>query len=114
MKNRGLNRAVLSGTVLEVLYSRTNKGYDVCTFTLETVRPGRVGREVTAHVKVNVYATVLVDACKDRSDFVNSYVLVDGELMNRDFSREDMALAVRALDVLFLDDGCSPGGIDDD
>jgi hypothetical protein len=111
--NRGLNRAVLSGTVLEVLYSRTSKGYDVCTFTLETIRPGREGREVTAHVKVNVYAPVLVDACKYRADFVNSYVLVDGELMNRDFSRGDMALAVRALDVLFLGDSCSTGGIDD-
>lgn len=104
---------ILSGTVLDVQFSRTSKGYDVCTFTLDATRPGREGREVTAYVKVNVYVKGLVESCKDRLDLVNSYVLVDGELMNRDLSRNDTTLYVRALDVLFLDDGCSPGGEDD-
>ena len=98
---RGINRVVVSGnSTNKIQFSRTSNGSEVCTFTLASDRPGSNGSTVSAFVKINVYSGGLVDVCRTRLT-KGVYVLVEGELMNRDGQMGEL-MEVRARDLIFL------------
>jgi len=96
---RGVNKVVLSGNVTsDVTFNQTRSGVDVCTFEMVSERGGgENGHKVYA--KVNVYLENLVALCGDRLT-KGRYVIVDGELMNRNGRSEELT-EVRARDIVF-------------
>jgi len=95
---RGVNRIVLSGAVMgPVRYAATRNGIPSCTFTVLTERHGN-GEVVTVRTKVNLYGEGLVRLCKNRIS-IKSYVIVEGELMNRE-GAESWLVEVRAKDIV--------------
>lgn len=95
---RGVNRVVISGNVTDkIAYSSTGNGVPTCTFVLASDRYTR-DSVVTAWVKINVYGK-LVEVCRTRL-VKGRYVLVEGELMNRD-GRLGELTEVRAKEVIF-------------
>jgi single-stranded DNA-binding protein len=98
---RGINRVIISGNVsARIQYARTGNGSEVCTFTLASDRPGSNGAVISAFIKCNVYSPGLVDVCK-RKLAKGVYVIVEGELMNRDGQIGELT-EVRARDVIFV------------
>lgn len=97
---RGINRVVFAGHVSDrMTFGRTGNGLDVCTFILASERPSNRGT-LTACVKINVYIADLVAECRRKLE-KGCYVLVEGELMNRD-SPSGRATELRAWEVSFL------------
>lgn len=97
---RGLNEVVISGNVTAAAdFGKTGAGLEVCSFHVASDRYASGGQVVTAYIKVNVYVDGLVRICKSRLA-KGIYVLVKGELMNREGPRGDLT-EVRAREVIF-------------
>ena len=97
---RGLNKVIVSGNVTgKIDYATTDNGSEVCTFVVASERHGS-GGTVTAYIKVNVYVEGLAKVCRNRLA-KGSYVLVEGELMNRSTPSGKLT-EVRAWEVIFL------------
>lgn len=100
---RGINKTIISGNVSrEIVYDRMPDGSPVLSFTMASDRHTS-GKIVTAWVKVNVYLETLVEVCR-RHLTRGSYVIVDGELMNRE-GRHGKLTEVRAKEIVFLKEG---------
>jgi len=100
---RGLNRWIGSGNVSrDINYGEMPDGTPVVSFTMASDRVAN-GSTITAWVKVNVYIEQLVSACKSKLE-CGGYVLVEGELMNRE-GRHGKLTEVRAREIIFVKDG---------
>lgn len=98
---RGINRVLVSGNVTtRIEYGTTGSGSPVCSFVLASSRPGANGITLTSFVKINAYSSGLVDVCRGRL-CSGAYVIVEGELMNRD-GRIGELTEVRARDLVFV------------
>jgi len=105
---RGINRVILSGNVTgKISFSTTDKGSEACTFVLAIDRPSKTG-VITAFVKVNVYLESLVRLCQGKL-VRGCYLLVEGELMNRD-SPVGRSTEVRAWELVFLSPAAASQG----
>jgi len=94
-----MNVVAISGNVsARIEFSSTGKGSPVCTFQMASDRRTR-DTTITAWVKVNAYGEGLVGACRRRLT-KGTYVVVEGELMNRD-GRLGELLEVRARRIDF-------------
>lgn len=103
---RGINRVILSGNATSSInYSTTGSGSPVCTFVVASSRPGANGSTVSSYVKINAYSNGLVDLCRSRLR-QGSYIIVEGELMNRDGKLGELT-EVRARDLVFVADSKS-------
>jgi single-stranded DNA-binding protein len=103
---RGLNRVIISGNISDrITYSQTGASVPACSFSLASDRHTS-GDVVTAWVKCNVYGEGLVRICKSRLH-KGTYVLVEGELMNRDGHHGEL-LEVRVKDLIFLNTNTQP------
>jgi len=97
--SRGINKVFLSGLVVgRISFDSTENGSGACSFELETSRPAANGTTVGAVVKVNAYGR-LVEMCRRQLE-VDSYVVLEGELMNRR-GKYGPILEVRSRDILF-------------
>jgi single stranded DNA-binding protein len=98
---RGLNHVVLAGNVSgSISFGNLPNGAAVVSFLLASDRATPGGGAVTAWVKVNVYREGLVNICDQRLE-KGAYVLVEGELMNRDGVHGQLT-EVRAREIIFL------------
>jgi len=98
---RGINKVIVSGNVTGAIeFGKTNNGLEVCGFHIASDRHTSGGGIVTAFIKVNVYVDGLVRICRTRL-VKGIYVLIEGELMNRDGQHGDLT-EVRAREVIFL------------
>ena len=105
---KGINSVHLSGNVLgNIEYGRVSKGGEACSFSVASDRHSANG-VVTAFVKVNVYVDGLVRICRAKLA-KGIYVLVQGELMNREGQHGDLT-EVRAREIIFLPRGEDAGG----
>jgi single stranded DNA-binding protein len=103
---RGLNRVILSGNVGgSILFKETDKGTPACSFSLASDRHSD-GQIVTTWVKINAFGPGLVDVCKTNIE-KGVYVLVEGELMNRE-GKLGMLTEVRLHNIVFLDRKSQP------
>lgn len=97
--SRGINKVFLSGLVAgRISFDSTENGSGAVSFELETTRPATNRTTVVALVKVNAYGS-LVEVCRHHLE-VGSYVVLEGELMNRR-GKYGSILEVRARDILF-------------
>jgi single-stranded DNA-binding protein len=98
---RGVNRVVISGNCQgRVNFSPTDgKGTPACSFYLTSDRHSH-GDVVSVNVKINAYGDGLVRACRARLT-KGLYVLVEGELMNRDGQIGELT-EVRAREIIFI------------
>lgn len=98
---RGINKVIVSGNVTGAIeFGKTQAGLEVCGFHVASDRHTSGGGVVTAFIKVNVYVDGLVRICKTRL-IKGIYVLVEGELMNREGQHGDLT-EVRAREVIFV------------
>lgn len=105
---KGINKVIISGNVLgSIEYGRMTNGAEACGFSVASDRHSANG-VVTAFVKVNVYVEGLIRICKTKL-LKGTYVLVEGELMNRDGQHGDLT-EVRAREIIFLPRGEDAGG----
>lgn len=110
---RGINKVVLSGNVGGgIKYEETKKGIPSCSFQVASDRHAH-GEVVTAWVKINAYGQGLVRSCKPRLK-KGTYVIVEGELMNRDSRGFKELVEIRAREVIFPFNGRREEEIDDD
>lgn len=102
---RGINRVVISGNVSgSAAFQETSNGTQVASFNLASDRHDPSGSVVTAWVKVNVYIENLVSVCRLKL-YKGAYVIVEGELMNREFNRDGQRgqlTEVRAWEIVFV------------
>jgi single-stranded DNA-binding protein len=97
---RGINKVVFSGNIGErIRFHETGKGVPSCSFQVASDRHAH-GEIVTAWVKVNAYGQGLVRSCKPRLK-KGAYVIVEGELMNRDKRGFKELVEIRAREVIF-------------
>jgi single-stranded DNA-binding protein len=97
---KGINKVILSGNVLGTIeYGRVSSGSEACSFQVASDRHSASG-VVTAFVKINVYVEGLIKICKLKL-LKGTYVIVEGELMNRDGQHGDLT-EVRAREIIFL------------
>lgn len=95
---KGVNKVLVSGNVTsDINFSRTRSGLEVCSFVVCSERSGGTYR---AYPKINVYLEKLVEMCRSRLS-KGTYVIVEGELMNRDGRSEELT-EVRARDIVFI------------
>ena len=108
--SRGLNRVIVSGNAAaDARFQSTGSGTPCATFKIACDRRGaNKGEIVTAWVKINVYGDALVEICKSRLH-KGSYVLVEGELMNRDGAVGEVT-EIRAKELIFIDNEPSGSG----
>ena len=100
---RGLNRVTVSGNVSgDIRFGQLPDDSPVMTFSMASDRKTDNGT-VTAWIKVNVYIEPLVRLCRERLSR-GSYVLVDGELMNRE-GQYGKLTGVRAQEIIFIKEG---------
>ena len=100
---RGINKAVISGNVSrDINYDSMPDGTPVLSFTMASDRHVS-GATITAWVKINVYIDILVEQCRQHLGS-GGYVIVDGELMNRD-GRHGKLTEVRAKEIVFVKGG---------
>jgi len=100
---RGINKTVISGNVSrEINYGEMPDGSTALSFTMASDRPAN-GVVITAWVKINVYIDTLVDQCRQHLG-CGGYVIVEGELMNRD-GRHGKLTEVRAKEIVFVKGG---------
>lgn len=98
---RGINKVLISGNVSgATAFNKTGSGTDACSFKIASDRRGSQGGSVTAWIKVNAYGEPLVAICKERL-MKGIYVIVEGELMNRDGERGELT-EVRAKEIVFI------------
>lgn len=106
---RGVNKVVISGNVGDrISFQETGAGVPACSFRIASDRHTADG-SITAWVKVNVYDG-LVKICKTKLK-KGGYVIVEGELMNRDGQLGELT-EVRAKDIVFVgrENGDPEGG----
>jgi single-stranded DNA-binding protein len=97
---RGINRVIISGNVTgEANFSTLGNGTRASSFTLASDRHSR-GDVITAYVRINVYIDALTDMIRERLR-KGDYVIVEGELMNRNGIQEELT-EVRAREIVFL------------
>lgn len=72
----------------------------MCSFLLETSRPGSHGATVSTIVKINAYSPGLIGVCRAMLH-KGAYVIVEGELMTRS-GRYGERTEVRARDIIFV------------
>ena len=97
---RGINKVVFSGNIGgSIKFQETGKGIPSCSFQVASDRHAH-GEVVTAWVKVNAYGQGLVRSCKPRLR-KGAYVIVEGELMNRDSRGFKELVEIRAREVIF-------------
>lgn len=95
----GVNKIVISGNVTNtIVFNKTRSGRDVCTFSMVSERQSSGGGH-KVYAKINVYMEGLVAVCRERLE-KSVYVIVEGELMNRDGRSEELT-EVRARDIIF-------------
>lgn len=98
---RGLNRVIISGNVgAQISFNNTGSGTPAGSFFLASDRHSSGGAVVSAWVKINIYGDSFVRICRTRLE-KGCYVLVEGELMNRDGQLGEL-VEVRAREVIFL------------
>ena len=98
---RGVNKIVISGNVTNATkFNTIRSGQEVCTFGLVSERSSGAGSH-KVYAKINVYMEHLVTRCRDWLD-TGGYVIVEGELMNRD-GRSEALTEVRARDIVFVE-----------
>lgn len=97
---RGINRIIISGNVTaDGNFHTMQDGSLVCSFGIASDRHTR-GDIITAFTRVNVYIENLAKICQQRLR-KGCYVLVEGELMNRSGTHEELT-EIRAREILFL------------
>lgn len=97
---RGINRVTISGNVCgDANYGQLRDGTRCCSFSIASDRHTR-GDVITAFVRVNVYIDVLTDLIRQKLR-KGDYVIVDGELMNRNGTAEELT-EVRAREIVFV------------
>lgn len=97
---KGINKVIISGNVLGTIeFGKVSNGGEACGFQVASDRHSASG-VVTAFVKINVYVEGLVKICKLKL-LKGIYVIVEGELMNRDGQHGDLT-EVRAREIIFL------------
>jgi len=102
---RGINHVVIAGNCSDsARFHTTYNGAPCATFKLASDRRGvNKGEILTTWIKVNVYSEALVDICEIRLK-KGVYVIVEGELMNRESARDGEQLTeVRAREIVFID-----------
>lgn len=100
---RGINKWIGSGNVSrDINYGELPRGDAVLSFMMASDRHTN-GATITAWVKVNVYQESLIEQCRVHLK-ARGYVLVEGELMNRD-GRHGKLLEVRAKEIVFVKEG---------
>jgi single-stranded DNA-binding protein len=98
---RGVNEVTFGGNVSGgIKYGETRNGSPTCSFQIASDRHANGKVVVTAWVKVNVYGTKLVNPCQTKLQ-KGSYVVVVGELMNRDGRLKEL-VEIRARDIIFF------------
>lgn len=96
---KGINKVVVSGNVTgDIAFAKTRSGVEVCSFVMCSERTSSKGAH-KAYPKINVYLENLVALCRNRLS-KGCYVIVEGELMNRDGRSEELT-EVRARDIVF-------------
>ena len=100
---RGVNRVIISGNASDsARFHSTGSGTACATFKIACDRRGaNKGETVTAWVKINVYGDSLVEICRMRLR-KGVYVIVEGELMNRDGAAGEVT-EIRAKELVFID-----------
>ncbi len=97
---RGINKVVFSGNIGGAIkFNDTSKGTPSCSFQVAADRHAH-GEVVTAWVKINAYGQGLVRSCQPRVK-KGAYVIVEGELMNRDTRELKELVEIRAREVIF-------------
>lgn len=100
---RGINKTIISGNVSrEIKYSNLSDGTPVVSFSMASDRCTD-GVTVTAWVRVNVFISSLVELCRVHLSR-GSYVIVEGELMNRE-GRYGQLIEIRAKEIIFFKGG---------
>jgi|WetSurMetagenome_2_1015567.scaffolds.fasta_scaffold08238_5 single-stranded DNA-binding protein len=98
---RGINKSILSGNVSgDINFSELPGGDPALSFSLASDRRSGDGGSVTVWVRVNVYIQPLIHICRERLH-KGGYVLVEGELMNRDGVHGKLT-EVRAREIIFM------------
>lgn len=82
-------------------FTTISGGKPACSFEIASHRVVPGGGQVKAYVRVNVYIEALVRLCEDRLS-KGEYVIVDGELMNRDGQHGELT-EIRARELIFVD-----------
>jgi single-strand DNA-binding protein len=101
---RGLNKVIISGNVSgDINFSELPSGDPALSFSLASDRRAGDGGQVTVWARVNVYIAPLIDICRKRLK-KGGYVLIDGELMNREGVHGKLT-EVRAREIIFFDTG---------
>lgn len=97
---RGLNTCTLSGNVSgDINYATLPNGGEALSFSMASDRRASGGGVITVWTRVNVFIDPLVRICRERL-VKGGYVLVHGELMNRDGVCGKLT-EVRAWDIIF-------------
>ena len=97
---RGINRVVISGNVAtDTNFHTMHDGVLACSFMLASDRHTR-GDVITAFVRINVYIDQLAKICQQKL-LKGGYVIVEGELMNRDGIHGELT-EVRAREIVFV------------
>lgn len=96
---RGINKVVISGNVAATAHFNELRGGLVCSFPIISDRYTR-GDIISAFVRINVYIDNLARICRDKV-VKGGYVIVEGELMNRDGVHEELT-EVRAREIVFV------------
>jgi len=100
---RGINRTIISGNVSrDIHYGTMPGGGSALSFTMASDRVAN-GTTITAWVKVNVYLDALIKVCRGQL-MCGGYVIVDGELMNRD-GKYGRLTEIRAREIVFVKEG---------
>jgi hypothetical protein len=95
---RGINRISISGRVVgKIVFDSTPNRDPAGSFFLRSERH-KEGKIIAVRVKVNVYGDTLVSQCRVKI-VSDAYVIVDGELMNRNGRLEEL-VEVRAHTVV--------------
>ena len=98
---RGLNKLIISGNVSgDINYATLPSGGEVLSFSIASDRRSSGGGVLTVWVRINVFMEPLVRICRERL-VKGGYVLVEGELMNRDGNCGRLT-EVRAWEIIFV------------
>jgi single-stranded DNA-binding protein len=97
---RGINQVTFCGNIGGPgTYSATGSGTPACSFKVASDR--KAGETtITTWAKINCYGEGLVEICRQRAK-KGGYVIVSGELMNREGAAGDQT-EIRAREVVFV------------
>ncbi len=100
--SRGVNRVVLSGRIVgKPVFDTTGSRAAAGSFYVQSDRYTH-DSIITVRAKINVYGEGLVGVCKIKIGS-DTYVVVDGEMMNREGQYGESLLEIRAQSLVFLD-----------